>query len=156
MLLSGILFLSWRWSRSSKRGINVGVVPTSGYPVRAPWESRTFVQNARVPIGTSRANINSRRGNSDLSKGLAERQGVEPTVLTHRSEFLRPLATTSDVSPLNGHGNGSRTRVSGVGFRRPGPLDDAVVYDAGGEYVSKRLAPHSAFQQSLFLPRRDI
>lgn len=162
ILLTGILFLSWGWSRSNKRGINVRAVHTSGYRARVQWESLKFAPSVSLLTGTSRVHINSKRGH-DLSKGLTEQGGGERGIRTlgsllrladsSRSLVLQTSALShSAISPLNGHGNGSRTRVSGVGFRRPGPLDDAVVYGAGGKGVSKRLTSHPHCNNRLFLP----
>lgn len=151
ILLSSILFCSWAWSRLSKRGINVIVAATSGYPEKAPWANRRSVLVARIRTGTSRANTSAKRYNPDLSKGLAEGQGVEPTVLTHRSEFWRLLAASSDAPPLNGHGSRIRTGVSEEQARRPGPLDDTVIGGAGGEGALQTFIPHLHCKNLLFL-----
>src|SRR5208282_2649634 len=106
ILLSSNITL-WAWSRSNEKDINVIAVPTSGSRERVPFANRKSVHRASRRTGTGRANINSKRDN-----GLAEGQGVEPTVLTHRSEFCRLLAATSIALPFIDAGNEPLSRRS--------------------------------------------
>jgi hypothetical protein len=122
IFLIDILFQSWGWLRLSKKDINVHAVPINGFPEKELLENRKSAPNAKVRTGISRVSIKS-RSSLDLLKGLAEGQGVEPTVCKHRSEFCRLLAARSNAPPLNGHGSRSRTSLSEVQARRPGPLE---------------------------------
>ena len=105
ILLSGIIFASWDWLASRKRGINVTVAPTLGFPERAPWGSREFVPSARVHTGINLENSRPKRADRSL-ESLAERGRFElPTVCTHSAAVLQtaPLPG-SGISPLSGAG----------------------------------------------------
>jgi hypothetical protein len=135
----------------------VAAALTSGYREKPQWENQEFVRVANRHIGISPEKTNERLNNR-FPKNLAEEQGVEPTVLTHRSEFLRLLASTSGAPPLNGHGSRIRTGVSEVKARRPGPLDDAAIYGAGGESALQTFTPHLHFKNLslLFFPWKSL
>src|SRR6266849_5316578 len=147
ILLSSILFQSWRWSRSNKRGINVIAVRTNGYPEKALGVNRESAPRVSRRTGTRLESTSARRYNSDLSKGLAESEGIEPphAVSAAWPGIKNPAHYRSGNSPLNGHGNRSRTGLSEVQARRPAARRYRGL-GAGGEGASQTFDSPLALQ----------
>lgn len=111
ILLSGICFCSWRWSRSDKKGIVAIGASTNGCRATALKASREYARSAKALTGTSRASIKSRRDNA-LSK--VWRRGRESNPLPCTSTvpwFLRPPYCRSSTSPLKAASRENRVQT---------------------------------------------
>lgn len=128
ILLSGILFHSCHSLRSNRKASSATDARTSGYHARVQSANLGCALRANPPIGTRPGSTSAKRYNQALSKSLAERQGVEPTA----GLACRPIGVLQ--TPRCQHHGASPLKA------------------ASGEYVSKRLAPHSQFKYQLFFP----
>lgn len=79
ILLSSIL-VTWAWSRSKEKAINVIAVPTSGNRARAPLASRGYAPHASRHIGTRRESTNLKRGKLDLSQVWRRERDSNPRI----------------------------------------------------------------------------
>ena len=68
ILLSGIGFKSWAWSRSNKKATCAADAGTDGYRAKAPRGSRESARSAKAPTGISRESIKLKSGSNVLSK----------------------------------------------------------------------------------------
>lgn len=114
ILLSGISSLSWQQSQSSKKASGAAGVSTSGCRARARRENQECAPPVNLPTGISRESINLKHGSLDLSKGSAERKGVEPIgayTPTRIGALQAPSCHQRDSSPLIAASEGSASQT---------------------------------------------